>query len=287
MIRTLLSLLLLILILPVYAQQQMKMEVIPLKNNTPEHIIEVIRPLLVPGASISGMKNQLIIKSTPQNLYEIKNILSAIDKPLQRLKITVTQYLNVVSNDQDQTLSTRIRSGDVNLSNRASVQNKGIVISGSDGDGNIIDYRINDNRSNADNSSTYTVQTLEGEPAFIQSGLSVPISNPNTIITRNGVIVQKTVEYRDATSGFYVLPRINGNRLTLMVAPQITSVNPGQIPTFNIQNVQTTVTGQLGEWIEIGGLGQTSQENRQSILSGSASNAQETRTVLIKVEEIR
>jgi type II secretory pathway component GspD/PulD (secretin) len=271
----------------VHGQQQMKMEVIPLSNNTPENVIEVIRPLLVPGGSISGMKNQLIIKSTPQNLNEIKNILSAIDRPLRRLNIIVTQDLNVVSNEQDQTVTTSVRSGNVNLSNRASVINKGLVISGSDSNGNIVDYRINNNRSSSDSSNTYTVQTMESEPAFIQSGFSVPISTPNTIITRNGVIVQDTIEYRDATSGFYVLPRINGNRLMLMVAPQLTSVNPGKIPTFNIQNVQTTVTGQLGEWIEIGGIGQSSQENSQSILSGNMSNVQETRTVLIKVEEIR
>ena len=287
MIKTLLPLFFFLFILPVHAQQQMKMEVIPLKNATPDNVIEIIRPLLVPGASISGMKNQLIIKSTPQHLNEIKNILSAIDRPLRRLEITVTQDLNVVINDREQNVTTRIRSGDVNISNRASVQNKGIVISGSDSDGNIIDYRINDKRASSDNSNTYTVQTLEGEPAFIQSGLSVPISNPNTIITRNGVIVHDTVEYKDATSGFYVLPRINGNRLTLMVTPQLSSVNSGQIPTFNIQNVQTTVTGQLGEWIEIGGIGQSSRENRQSILSGNMSNTQETRTVLIKVEGIR
>ena len=94
-------------------------------------------------------------------------------------------------------------------------------------------------------------------------------------------------EYRDATSGFYVLPRLSGDRVTLMIAPQTSSVNPGSLPSFNIQNVQTTVSGRLGEWIEIGGLTQSSQRNSQSILSGRTNERQDSRTVLIRVEEIR
>jgi type II secretory pathway component GspD/PulD (secretin) len=79
MIRSILLLLFCIFVLPVNAQQRMKLEVIPLKNSTSEQVINVIRPLLVQGGSISGRNNQLIIKTTPQNLIEIKDILNSID----------------------------------------------------------------------------------------------------------------------------------------------------------------------------------------------------------------
>jgi type II secretory pathway component GspD/PulD (secretin) len=203
------------------------------------------------------------------------------------LKITVTQDRYALNNEQTQSVSGNIQSGDARVTNRASAQNKSITISGTKGEGNSINYSFSNNRSNIDDKNTFTIQALEGEPAFIQSGVSVPISNPSTIITQNGVVVQNSVEYRDATSGFYVLPRINGNRVSLMVAPQTSSVNPGQIPTFNIQNVNTTVTGQLGEWIEIGTLTQSSQGNNQSTLSNRNNQTQESRTILTKVEEIR
>ena len=287
MIKLLIPLLLASLIYPLSAQQ-MKLEVIPLNHGTTEQVIEVVRPLLVPGGTITGMNNQLIIKTTPENLNEIKNVLSAIDKPLRRLMITVAQDSNSSSGGLRQSVSGNIRSGDVSVSNSASVQNRGITISGNDSDGNTTSYRVLNNRINNTDNNTYSLQALEGQPAFIQSGLSVPIQNQNTVITRNGVVVvQDTLEYRDVTSGFYVLPRINGDRVTLMVAPQLASVNQGSLPTFNIQNVQTTVTGRLGEWLEIGGLDQSSQGNRQSILSGSSRQRQESRTILIKVEEIR
>src|SRR5690606_36428064 len=116
-----------------------------------------------------------------------------------------------------------------------------------------IRYQANDSISSTDNSHTYTVQTLEGEPAFIRAGQSVPVPSRNTVITRNGVIVQNSTQYQDAGSGFYVVPRLSGDRVSLMVAPRLSEVGPGRVPTIDVQDVQTTVSGRLGEWLDIGG----------------------------------
>lgn len=268
--------------------QQMNLEVIPLTNRTADQLIEVIRPLLVPGGSVSGMNNQLIIKSTRANLAEIKQLLNTIDKPLRRLLITVNQGQNINTIDQSQSVSGRVSSGDVSVSNRSvTSRNQGVMISGTDSDGNRITYQTGDKETQSENNHSFSVQTLEGQPALIQSGLSVPIQNQNTVFTRNGVIVQDTVEYVDATSGFYVLPRINGNRVTLMVAPNLTRVNGRISPSFVVQNVQTTVSGLIGEWIEIGGLDTSTRGNSRGILSGSENQQADSRTILIKVEEIR
>ena len=164
----------------------------------------------------------------------------------------------------------------------------GIVISGGDSNGNRIQYNAMDSQTSNNNNNTSRVQILERKPAFIQIGQSVPIPSQNTVITRNGVVIENnTMEFRDATSGFYVLPRISGDIVTFMVAPQMSSVNPGRIPTFEVQNVQTTVSGRLGEWIQIGGLNQSEQGSNRSITGSSNRLASEQRTVLLKVEEIR
>ena len=286
MIKVFLYLLLSISILPASAQQ-MKLEVVPLNNRTADQMIEVIRPLLVPGGSVSGMNNRLIIKTTPANLNEIKNVLASLDTAQRRLMIIVKQDSNAFGNRSGQSVSGRYEAGDVSISSQAPVQQQSVIISSRDSSGNVINYQTGNSEQSDDNRNAYSIQTLEGEPAFIRSGLSVPITNQTAYVNSNGVVVQDTVEYRDATSGFYVLPRLSGDRVTLMIAPQTSSVNPGSLPSFNIQNVQTTVSGRLGEWIEIGGLSQSSQRNSQSILSGRTNQRQDSRTVLIKVEEIR
>ncbi len=288
MIRKLLLSALLVWLTSTHAQQ-MQLEIIPLKNRTAEQIIEVVKPLMPPGATISGMNNQLIVKSTPGNLAEIKQLLNSIDQRQRRLLISVSNQQDLISTDQSQSISGQIDSGSVSIRNRQSriARDQRTIISSADSEGNRISYSVNNHQTTTTSSNTYTVQTLDGQPAFIQSGLSVPIQNQQAFINQNGVVVQDTVEYISATSGFYVLPRVNGDRVTVMVTPNQTAVRGQVTPTFVIQNAQTTVSGGLGEWIQIGGLNTASGNNNRGILSDNQSKQTDSRTILIKVEEIR
>jgi len=287
MIRYITVLLLYLFSFPLTAQQ-LKLEIIPLNHSTTDTVVPVIRPLLAPGGSVSGMNNQLIVKTTPANLVEIKQLLETIDRPLRNLMITVQQGINRSEYLQGGAVSGTVGSGNVTLGNRTGQPSPGgVVLSGRDSNGNIIRYSGSNTQNNNTSDNTYSVQTLEGEPAYIQTGQSVPVPNRNTVITRNGVVIQDGTEYRDASSGFYVLPRVNGRHVTLMVAPRLSSVNPGRVPTFDIQSVQTTVTGRLGEWIQIGGLDQSESTNRQIPGGSNSRQVEEQRSVLIKVEEIR
>src|SRR5688572_11767150 len=76
------------------------LEVIPLKYRTADQLIPVLKPLLDPQGSISGMQNQLIIRTTPRNLAELKRVLATLDTMPRRLMITVTQAA-AASRDQD------------------------------------------------------------------------------------------------------------------------------------------------------------------------------------------
>ncbi|MBI2509360.1 MAG: hypothetical protein HYV99_05160 [Betaproteobacteria bacterium] len=56
---------------------------------------------------------------------------------------------------------------------------------------------------------------------------------------------------------------------------------------MNVQRVVTTVSGRLGEWMEIGGITQDGG-GRQSVLLGRTTTASsDSRRVLIRVEEVR
>jgi type II secretory pathway component GspD/PulD (secretin) len=267
--------------------QQMQLEVIPLKNRTAEQIIEVIKSLIPSGATMSGMNNQLIIKSTPANLAEIKQLLNSIDQPLRRLLITVIQDQDIQSINQSQSISGEVNVGNATIRNRSTTSNQRITITGSDRDNNNINFQLNNNKTTSLSNNQYTVQALDSQPAFIQSGLSVPVRNQNAYLGRNGVIIQNKVEYVAATSGFYVLPRVNGDRVNIMVAPNLTDVEGRGTPTFVVQNAQTTVSGRLGDWIEIGGLSTASRRDNRGLLSSNQSKQKDSRTILIKVEEIR
>lgn len=90
----------------------MKMEIIPLKHRLTNDVIPIVRPLVVPGGTVTGSNNQLIIRSTPANLAEIKRVLSSIDAPPRQLKISVRQGVAADFQGNEQGISGAYRSGD-------------------------------------------------------------------------------------------------------------------------------------------------------------------------------
>lgn len=272
----------------VYAAQ-LQLAVIPLKHRSADELIAIIKPLVVKGGTVTGMNNQLILKSTIANINEIKRLLQSLDKAARRLMITVKQDIDGNINQREHSVSGRVSTGDVTVANSPGrTKNKqGITITTQDDAGNHISYRSRSTRSNIEDKNSFRVQTIEGQPAFIETGQSVPVANQQTFATHAGVVSRDTIEYRDVTSGFYVLPRLNGNTVTLSVSPQLSRAHPHQGAVFDIQNIETTVAGQLGEWIQIGGVDQHFDDSNKGILHSTRRRGQEQRSVLIKVEEIK
>jgi len=283
-VRKLLFLLLLVL-QPAWADE-MVLEIIPLNHRLVDDVVPILKPLVTPGGTLTGMNNQLIIKSTPDNIADIKNVLSSLDKSPRRLLISVKQDIGGSFRQREQSISGRHDGGNVDVDIKDPGPREGLVISGGDDD-TVVRYRVQDSTSSTDDRNTYTVQATEGYPAFISSGQSVPVSGRTTYVTPGGVVVNDSTEYVDASSGFYVLPRLSGDQVTLLVAPQLTRVSPGKAPVFDFQNVETTATGQIGEWIELGGINQQSTSSGRKILSSSSSSGSESRSILIKVTEIK
>jgi len=280
------SLLLIVSILhafPLYAETT-TVEVIPLKHRTVDQVMPVIQPFVDRQGAINGMNNQLIIRTTPANLRQIKQILQQIDIAPRRLLITVKQ--NAV---RDADGSEAELSGSANLGDSARItvpgsrKDRGGTVELHQGE-NVARARVFGTRTMENAADTQQLQVLEGNQAFIRMGKSVPI--PERTIVRNGqtVTVIEGSTYRDATTGFYVRPRISGDHVTLEVVPQRNTVDAqGRI---NIQEANTTVSGSLGEWIEVGGVGRSqSQESSGTVYSSSGSESDQRR-VLIKVEEI-
>ena len=268
---------------------EMTMEIIPLRHRLIDEVIPVLRPLLAPGGTLTGMNNQLIIKTTDENLAQIKSVLDSLDHAPRKLLISVKQDVDGQAQYQDQSVSGRYSSGSIGVEagDPGHPHHDSVVISDDDPDGNNIRYRYKNTQTDSQDRNTFTVQATEGYPAHISTGVSVPVESRSAYITRRGVVIDDHVDYVDAESGFYVLPRLSGNRVTLLVTPRLTRVAPGKAPVFDIQNVETTVTGTLGEWIDLGGINQEFNRQDRETFSASDTRGQQIRSVLIKVDEIK
>ena len=267
--------------------ESMKMEIIDLKSGVVSDIVPVLKPLVTEGGTVTGMNGKIIIKSTPSNLKQLKSVLAELDKQPRRLMISVKQNVDGSLKRSESGLSGRYYSGNVKIES-PDISNEGAIIQGQDSDGNVIRYRTIETRTRSEDRNVFRIQTLEGHPAHINVGNSVPIPTQSTVVTAGGVVTTTGgVEYRDVTSGFYVLPRLQGNNVTLLVAPRLSRTTPGQAAIFDIQEVETTASGRLGEWIQIGGATQHYNDDGRANVIRTKQRGQEARNVLIKVEEIK
>jgi len=271
----------------IVSADQTIIEVIQLKHRTTNEIIPLIDPFLDKQGALSGMQGKLIIRTTPENLREIKQLLNEIDNAPRRLMITVKQNVDSVTARNLLKLSGNISKRGTQVKIAGRTGKRGLVSKNSFGKSNLNVQAHNNQHLEKDN-NTQQIQVLDGGHALIHIGKSLPIPLHNIIHTPQGTHVIESTQFRDATVGFTVIPSVRGNNVTLEVISQRNrpdhQLSGGAI---NVQQINTSVSGRLGEWINLGNM----ERNKfsQSFSPNSPYNERitnEQRMVLIKVEEI-
>jgi type II secretory pathway component GspD/PulD (secretin) len=273
------------------ALAQTVLEVIPLRYRQAAEVIPVIQPMLTREGSVSGYQGQLVVRTTPANLEEVKRILAALDTAPRQLLISVRQDSAAERSRSQADISVNAGNdhGRVVIPPAGRDPRGGSVTAGS-GDDSVRLHAI-DGLGTQGESATQSVRVMEGREAFVRAGQSAPVRErqvQRTVV--GGKVVERVVEttqYRDAGSGFYVLPRLSGDRVMLDISQQREALLRGASGAASVQGVVTTVSGRVGEWIEIGGVDQQASSQQSALLERSSTAARHSGRVLIKVEEIR
>jgi hypothetical protein len=226
---------------PVAAQGPL--EIIPLRHRTVDQVLPALRPLMEPGATLSGQGTQLFVRASPANVAEIRRALDEIDRPLRRLQVSV-------------------RFDDALDSAAQGVETSGRITNR----GSSVDVRVQDRQSAGAERVDQRVQVLEGGRAFISTGRSTPIYDGSV--------------FRETASGFDAIPRLAGGGVLVEIAQRRETLARDQA-------LSTTVSGRLGEWLEIGGALEAASRDDQAILSARASRSSRSGRVWLKVDEVR
>lgn len=279
--------LLLMVLLAGPALAQTTVEVILLKYRQADQVIPVLQPLLGREASISNFQNQLVIRATPAELAQVKRVLAGIDTPPRRLLITVRQDADVSGSRREAEVSGSIGNNNARVTVPGSGSREGGNVVLRDGDDRLR-ARVVDSSQAGGERTAQTVQVLEGYSAFIRAGESQPVRNRQVVRTMvNGQWVDRVVEttdYREATTGFNVRPRLQGEMVTLDIDPQRETFDEQRRGTVNVQRVSTTVSGRLGEWMDLGGISEERSNDSSGILSTRSVRSSDRRGVQVKVE---
>ena len=263
------------LLAAVAAPRADEVEVIPLKHRSAEQLIPTLRPMVEPGGAISGMQSTLVIRASRANVAQLKQIVAALDTRPRRLLISVRQDGGAFEEARDARVSGAIGSGDV----RVGVGEPAGRDTG-------VSARIADRRAISADGVTSQVHALEGSPALILAGQSVPVTSAAIAPGPGGTRVQRSTMVHSLDSGFYVIPRVSGDRVFLDIAPERTVPGRDGPGIAERQRIVTTASGRLGEWFALGGVGEITEVRQSGVLQGGAAARSTRSSVWVKVEEI-
>ena len=228
-----------------------RIEVIELRNRPAAQVMPLVQPLLQPGEALSGTGFKLILRASPATIAEVRNVLADIDGALRNLLISV-------------------RHGDARSTERSGA---GATIRYHSDTGAVVRGQARQDRKEVRSDITQRVRVLEGNPAFIHAG-------------------QARVEPYlygatgpDTGTGFYVTPRLNGERVNLEISPYRSSLRMrGTIA--DVQRAGTVVSGRIGEWIYLGGAVDSTDAGRRGILYGADTARSRETGISVMVEVV-
>jgi len=257
------------------AVQAASITTIQLQNRPAEEVIPIVKPLLGPGEVITASGFKLFLRASPASVEQVREIVDALDIAAKMLQIYVFQ-------GSEKDLKTVAINGNLRIdSGNASV---GVGSSGKQGAGNITynsgkvsgDINANSSQTSQSSSPVHQLRVTEGTEGFIQTGNQVAYSSYN-----NGT------EYKDVTTGFYVLPRIRGAGVTLKVRPFKNSQSNTRADSIETQSANTTISGRLGEWLPLGGVTEQFKRSQSGIGSSSSSEGSNRSSIWIRADLIQ
>jgi hypothetical protein len=225
------------------ASGQGALEIVPLRHRTAEQVLPALRPLMEPGATLTGQGNQLIVRTSPANLAQLRRALDDLDRPLRRLQISV-------------------RFDDALEQAAQGVETSGRITNR----GSSVDVRVQDRQNTATERVDQRTQVLEGGRAFISTGRSTPVYD--------------TSGFRETSTGFEAIPRLAGGGVLVEIAQRRDTL-------ARQQALSTTVSGRLGEWLEVGGAVEAASRDDSAILSARSSSGARTGRVWLRVDELK
>ena len=225
------------------------LEVISLKHQSAAEVIPLIKPLLGKDEVVTGTGYKLILRASPQRLAEIESLLAQIDVAVQQLIVRVRQQRDIARHENSRSVAGNI-GDDARIKFGRPVRQPGLSVQYRDGDDRLQASMVDHQGSSWDNIDQQ-VRTLSGRPAYISTGQSSPLPQYQTYVQGNRIYQSATTTYQDSASGFYVIPRLQGQRVQVEIRTQRDT--PGQ-HRFQIEtsSLVTTVSGNLDEWISLG-----------------------------------
>jgi hypothetical protein len=224
---------------------------IQLRNRPAVEVIPIIEPLLEPGDAISGQGFKIFLRASPQTVDEVRDLVGSLDTAAKTLLISVFQGNRRELSKTAVSGSIRIENGELGA-----------------------DIAASDQRSRSESGPVHRLRVTEGTEGYIETGSRLPF-------------YAGAGGYADATTGFYVLPRVNGERVTLQISPFKNSSSRSGSGNIDTLQAETTISGRLGEWLPLGGVSERIERSQGDGVSQNSMQSNRQQSIWIRADPVR
>ena len=255
---------------------------IELQNRPAEEVIPIVEPMLGADDAISGQGFKIFLRSSPATLARVREMVAVLDKPAKVLQVSVFQGSERELGSLGVSAHVQVESGDASVEVGAERDNEdaaGGSVTYRTGKGSVKVNGISTQESLRD-SPIHQPRVTKGTEAYIETGERIPYFLGTA--WRGDRTFAGSIEYKDAMTGFYVLPRVRGDNVILEVNPYKSSRLDSGEDSFDTQSAGTTVTGRLGQWILVGGV--TEQLERSQSTTGTTVATENSRNTGIWIK---
>ena len=272
---------LLVLVLAASPLQADSLTTIQLQNRPAEEIIPIIKPMLGTDDVITGRGFKLFLRSSPETLAQVEDMIAMLDTSAKILQISVFQGSDRDLRALDISGNIQIESGDASgsIGTNSNKSAAGISYNSHNASGSI---NATSSSGRRENNPVQRLRVTEGTAGYIETGEQIPYFSGAGWIGSSAAAGD--IEYRNVTTGFYVLARTHGDNISLQVSPFRNSLSTARAGNIETLQANTTITGQIGEWLLIGGATEQIKRSQSGIGSYSSTQSRANDGIWIKAD---
>lgn len=263
------------------------LSVIQLQHRPADEVIPIVEPMLGADDAISGQGFKIFLQAPPQTQARVRDMIEVLDVAAKVLQVSVFQ-----GSERD--------LGELSIDARVRVEGADASVElGSDRErdddaGGSVTYSTSKGSASVDGISTqqslrahpiHQVRVTEGTEAYIETGERIPYFYGAAWRGRRGFA--GSVEYKDAVTGFYVVPRIRGDNVVLEINPYKSTRGNMDGDNIDTQAAGTTVTGRIGEWILVGGIVEQVEQSQSTTGSTVATQGRSNDGIWVRADLVQ
>lgn len=268
------------------SQATAEMRIFELQHRSARELAVMVQAFVDDGAKVVAHNNKLMVNASAAELDAVAELVVAYDRIQPMLRVTVKQENRLNDRNREVSTSGQLQGGSVvvGLNGPGRVDGGSIFVTSGDSRVNV---RAQDTHRSEDRQISQFMVVMEGSPARISVGKSVPFTSQMRRYCRQNPTYVESIDYRNVDTGFEVLPEVYGKEVQLEIRPFMAFLNTQNSKEIIFHELSTKVRLPLGIWYDLGGQMSTKDGLSREILGFGSQSSTSGNSIRVRVDPER